>query len=165
VSIAYSKSIYLQILFLILAAASITILFTCMHQSKTTQLKAQPNQTTYIQSDEQQNPNNSESMLAEAPASNHTASHNHTHNTVPHSHDQYTQQVLPQQHITALNDSLKNNLSINDVASTTRQDGTVIIHSEDRLQTISVAHINKLGNLVISEYNQPITIDLNKGQQ
>ncbi|WP_422379182.1 hypothetical protein [Marinicellulosiphila megalodicopiae] len=81
--------------------------------------------------------------------------HTHSHSSIN----------IPNTHITELNQSLENNLSVNGVTATTKKDGTVILHSQDRLKTISVAHKDEHGNLVFSEFNQTIPVGIKKDTQ
>lgn len=66
---------------------------------------------------------------------------------------------LSAEHIATLNQTLDNNLSLRGVNATKREDGSVIIHSQGKLQTVSVAYIDEHGNLAFEEHNQSISTD------
>lgn len=61
----------------------------------------------------------------------------------------------PQDGLTnALNDMLKDNLTLHDLPAKKLADGTVIIDTRGRLKTVTVARLNEDGELVISEFNE-----------
>ena len=138
------KSILLQVTFIIISGLAVIMLFTCIRHSK-----IETHTPTELNSDFKK-------RAAKAIAKSKSQSIDHANSTTSSNNS------LPLEHISELNKTLDNNLSLQGVHATKREDGTVIIHSQGKLQTISVARIDEQGNLVFEEHNQSILSDTNK---
>jgi len=142
------KSSLLQITFLVISALAVFMLYTCMRQSKIDQSisleKTLP--ATSI----------SQKQITKSKNKTPTPSIQKT----PNIHSATGTSNLPVEHIATINQTLNNNFSLEGVKATKREDGTVILHSEGKLQTVSVARIDENGNLIFEEHNQPISSDL-----
>ena len=149
------KSTFLQMTFIVIFVSAVFMLYTWKAQSK---IKQTPNIELNKPHLTSQSPP-STSIISEHKR---ITANGHIDQTSLPLNNTHARTNLPKEHISSLNQTLDNNLSLEGVHATIREDGTVILHSQGKLQTISVARIDERGNLVFEEYNQSISSDIYK---